>query len=117
MIVDTLKANSLAQLKEKLAVASRPNTLILAFASTDIDHVTLYSLLTQKGYTAVTSISAGQFLNGELLFKGVICMILELPEGSFKLKRYEYSDDFFDAGKKLGNYAQTAYKEEPIKVG
>ena len=111
MIVDTLKANSLAQLKEELAVASRPNTLILAFASTDIDHVTLYSLLTQKGYTAVTSSSAGQFLNGELLFKGVICMILELPEGSFKLKRYDYSDDFFDAGKKLGNYAQTAYKE------
>ena len=110
MIVTTLKAHSLEQLRDRLAVASRPHTLLFAFASTDIDHIALYELLSQKGYIAVTSSSAGQFLNGELLYYGITCMVLALPEDSFKLKRCDYSEDFFDAGENLGKYARSAYK-------
>ncbi|MCW8994251.1 MAG: FIST C-terminal domain-containing protein, partial [Psychromonas sp.] len=112
MIVNTLEANSLEQLNDRLAVASQPNSLIFAFASNDIDHFALYNLLSEKGYIAVTSSSAGQFIAGALLYYGITCMILVLPENSFKLERYDYTDndDFFDAGQNLGKFAQAAYK-------
>lgn len=116
MIVNTLKANSVEQLKDRLVVASDPYTLIFAFASTNIDHIALYELLSLKGYIVVTSSSAGQFINGEPLYQGITCMLLELPEGSFKLKGYDYTDDFFDAGEQLGKYAQTAYKDSDALI-
>ena len=116
MVVNTLKANSVEQLQERLAVASHPHTLIFAFASTNIDHIALYDLLSLKGYIVVTASSAGQFINGEPFFQGITCMSLELPEGSFKLKRYDYSDDFFDAGEQLGKYALTAYKDSDALI-
>ena len=109
MIVDTLKANSLEQLNERLAKASKVNTLIFAFASSEIDSFALYELLTKKGYIAVTSSTGGQFIEGELLYYGIVCMVLVLPEDSFKLKRYDYTDDFFEAGRDLGKFALNAF--------
>lgn len=116
MIVNTLQANSLAQLRERLTVAPSPLTLIFAFASTDIDHLELYNLLCSKGYTAVTSTAAGQFINAELLYSGITCMLLTLPEDSFKLKRCDYTNDFFAAGKKLGNYAKNAFQNSDALI-
>lgn len=110
MIVNTLQANSLTQLRERLPTARSSQALIFAFASTDIDHIALYELLTCKGYTAVTSSTAGQFINAELLYSGITCMLLTLPADSFRLKRYDYRDDFLDAGKELGNYAKSAFE-------
>ncbi len=116
MQVNTLKANSIAQLQDKLLVARNAHTLIFAFASTNIDHPLLYQLLSEKGYSVVTSSSAGQFISGEPLYQGITCMILELPEDSFKLKKYAYSDDFFAVGRQLGQYAQSAYQDADALV-
>ena len=116
MVVNTLEANSVEQLEERLVVASSSHTLIFAFASTNIDHIALYELLSRKDYIVVTSSTAGQFISGEPLYHGITCMLLELPEGSFKLKRYDYTDDFFSAGEQLGKYAQAAYKESDALI-
>jgi response regulator RpfG family c-di-GMP phosphodiesterase len=109
MITDTIKANSLVDLKQTLVSASHPNTLLFGFASSDIDHCDLYKILTDKGYITVTSSSGGQFIGGELLYSGIICMILVLPENSFKIKRCDEEDYFFDTGLELGKFAQNAF--------
>lgn len=114
MIVSTLKANSIEQLNEKLKQATEPDTLIFAFASSDIDHFALYELLTQKKYTAVTSSSGGQFIEADLLAEGIVCMILVLPANSFKIKRYDFKHDFFEAGKTLAQFADTAFYESDV---
>jgi len=116
MIVNTLQANSLTQLRERLSVALSPQTLIFAFASTDIDHHALYDLLRSKGYIPVTSSTAGQFINAELLYSGITCMVLTLPADSFKLRRYDYTNDFFAAGKILGKYAKNAFKNSDALI-
>jgi len=110
MIIDTIKANSLVDLQHTLVAASHPNTLVFGFASSDIDHVDFYNILTDKGYIAVTSSSSGQFIGGELLYSGITCMTLVLPANSFKIKRCDEDNYFFDCGLALGKFARNAFE-------
>jgi len=110
MIIDTLKASSLEELQQKLVTTSHSHTLVFGFASSDIDHVEFYKLLVEKGYHAVTSSSGGQFLDNELFYSGIVCMILVLPENSFKVKRCDIDGYFFDRGLELGCFAQRAFE-------
>ncbi len=95
--------NNLITIENELFPALNNHTFLICWNSIKTDHERLNKIIKNKGYVPITITSAADFNNSTIYQEGLSCMILSLPENSFKVKKKSYENNVYNLNKEIIN--------------